>query len=99
MNTLALDAHLDREAGKHYEQEEVVTVWNLAQQYFDERMDALSSEDILGGLQWASEAHCQDIRESFKDDEKLARHIRAFIRNYVRDECISQAEKELASHH
>lgn len=95
----ALEAHLTREADKHYEREEAVTVESLTQQYFDERMDALSDDDILGGLQWACPAHCSGIRGAYHDDAKLALIMRSLIRCYVGIEASDQATKELAAHH
>jgi hypothetical protein len=98
-NAEALDAHLLREADKHYEREDAVTVESLKQQYFDERMDALADDDILGGLQWACSAHCSDIREAYHDDAQLARRVRSLIRCYVEIDAREQATKELAAHH
>jgi hypothetical protein len=98
-NAEALDAHLLREADKHYEREEAVTVESLTKQYFDERMDALADDDILGGLQWACSAHCSAIRGAYKDDAELARTMRSLIRCYVDIEARNQATKDMASHH
>jgi hypothetical protein len=99
MNRASIDYWLLQSADKHYEREEAVTVESLKQQYFDERMDALSDDDILGALQWVCTGHCSDIREAYSDDAKLARLMRSFMRCYVSIESREQAEKELAAHH
>ncbi|MBN3822333.1 hypothetical protein G3O00_01705 [Burkholderia sp. Ac-20384] len=94
------DAHLDRAAGRHYAEYDVLDDLNeFAGELIEEALRTLPGEELVAGMQSVELSDAERIRAAYHDDKALAALVRELVKKSITDSASEKARKQFAEHH